>query len=439
MILIDEALAEIDARAARPVYLITGEEYLVRRASDEIVGRLVPKAVAALNVSILEGASPAEVTSELLTLPMFRGNKVVVVREPEFLAPKTGRKHALSAVREAWQEGRRDAAVRRALALAARAGWGPDKLDPTAAGSPSAEEWKRELDVELAEADVAFLKEVAAYAREQGLVASGAETSGLEEAIEKGLPAGHHLVIEATLLDRRSSLAKKCEKAGALLSREVEADVRKLSLADVVREVLEPLHKQLSPRGEQKLKDLCGGSMRLVHNELEKLAAYVGDRATIDEADVEELVLRTREGEFFALSDALFRRDAAAAIEYLERALAQGDVPLRLLASIASAVRRLLEERERLDHRRGEPPRMSYREFASKEFPRLAEEMTARGKKAPHPFAAYNAMQAALGFSIQDLVRAHAFVAEADLLLKTSAQPRLVLESLAWRICGTRG
>ena len=100
-----EVLREIDAKKARPIYLLTGEEYLVRRTSDEIVSRLVPKSQAALNVSILEGAGPGEVARDLTTIPMFRGNKVVLVREPEFLAPKKGRQHALASVREAWNEG----------------------------------------------------------------------------------------------------------------------------------------------------------------------------------------------------------------------------------------------------------------------------------------------------------------------------------------------
>ncbi len=433
-----EVLAEIDAKKARPVYLLTGEEYLVRRTSDEIVSRLVPKSQAALNVSILEGAGATDVARDLTTIPMFRGNKVVLVREPEFLAPKKGRQHALASVREAWNEGRRDAAAKRALALAARAGWGADRLDPGADGAPTREDWKRELDIDLADADVAFLRDVAQYCRDRGLAVPEGATRSLEEVLEKGLPPGHHLVIEAQAIDRKGTLFKLCERVGAVLDRAVERDVKHLSIAETVAEVLRPLNKRLAPRAEERLKDLCGGSMRLIHSELEKLAAYVGDRATIEEADVEELVLRSREDDFFELSNALFARDAAALIRYFERALDQGDAPLRLHAALATQVRRLLEERERCNRRPRSPGRMTYRDFQGAEFPSIADAAKAAGKKPPHPFAAYNVMMAALRFSLAELVQAHAALADADLALKSSADSRMVLESLAWTICGLR-
>ncbi|MFN7132634.1 MAG: hypothetical protein ACK4N5_11175, partial [Myxococcales bacterium] len=110
----DAILEQIDAGKAPPVFLLTGEEFLVRKLSDEIVARLLPKAMAGLNLSVMEGASPAEVARDLATIPMFRGRKVVVLREPEFFAPKKGRADALSKIKEAWNGGRRRAAANRA-------------------------------------------------------------------------------------------------------------------------------------------------------------------------------------------------------------------------------------------------------------------------------------------------------------------------------------
>ncbi len=76
-------LKAIEDGKASPIYLVTGEEFLVRKAADEIVARLVPKAVAGLNLAIHEGASASEVARDLATVPMLRGRKVVVVRDPE--------------------------------------------------------------------------------------------------------------------------------------------------------------------------------------------------------------------------------------------------------------------------------------------------------------------------------------------------------------------
>lgn len=438
MIEIEQALAEIDAHKPRPVYLLVGEEYLVRRAGEAIVMRLVPKARASLNVSILEGAGPADVARDLTTVPMFRGTKVVVLREPEFFAPRKARAHAFAAVREAWTEGRRDAAARRLLALAARAGWGPDRLDPTADGAPSAADWKRELDVELADADVAFLKEVAQHCKARGLTAPESATTALEDVLARGLPAGHHLVVEASAIDTRSPLVRLCEKAGAIVDRKVERELKSLSISEPVADVLAPLGKRLEPMAEARLKDLCGGSMRRVRSEVEKLAAYVGERLAITVADVDELVLRAREGDWFELSNAFSHRDAAAAVACLDRALAQGDPPLMLLGSLASSVRRLLDERERCDRRPAPPGLPSFAEFKRSELPAVEKAAKAAGKKLPHPFAAYQLMQAALRYTRSELLRAHAQLAAADLALKSSANGRLVLEALAWSVCGTR-
>ncbi|MFL5351557.1 MAG: DNA polymerase III subunit delta, partial [Archangium sp.] len=127
---IEDVLDEVKAGKVHPLYLLWGEEYLVRRGADELVKALLPDASAGLNFAVLDAGSPREVASELATLPLFPGRKVVLVRDPEFLAPKKGRGDALGKAREAWKAGKRKEGARRLLALAARAGWGVDQLDP---------------------------------------------------------------------------------------------------------------------------------------------------------------------------------------------------------------------------------------------------------------------------------------------------------------------
>ena len=136
---LDDVLEEAKAGNGASLYLLAGEEFLVRKGADDLVKRLVPDASAGLNFAVMDGASPREVAQELATLPLFPGPKVVLVRDPEFLAPKKGRGDALGKARDAWKAGRRKEGARRLLALAARAGWGPSELDPSAPGAPSPE------------------------------------------------------------------------------------------------------------------------------------------------------------------------------------------------------------------------------------------------------------------------------------------------------------
>jgi DNA polymerase-3 subunit delta len=429
MSLNDSLLKNIEAGKAPAVYLITGEEFLVRKTSDEIVAALLPKAMAGLNLAIHEGSSPAEVARDLATAPMFRGRKVVVVREPEFLAPKKGRPDALNKIKEAWSGGRRKVAANRALALFARAGWGADQL---AAPDPGA--ISRELEIELADADVAFLSEVGAFCKAEGLSAPEGDTGALERLLEKGVPKDHHLVIEAVHLDSRGTLAKLCAKAGLLVERRVERELRKLDIHDAAVEALAPFKKRLEPAAEKLLKDLCGGNMRLLQSELQKLALFVGDKASISAAEVELLVRRAREDEFRELSDSLGARDLKAALRYLGTALDQDEPALKIHGAMASIVRRLLEDRVRWG-KLGFGPRTGQREFEAKGIPVLEEEAQARKAKVPHPYVAWLGFQASMRYEVPELVRAMLAIAAADVSLKSGGSGQLVLESLAMKLC----
>ncbi|MGZ6072243.1 MAG: DNA polymerase III subunit delta, partial [Myxococcaceae bacterium] len=84
-------LAEVKAGKVRPLSLCWGAEFLVRRDAEALAQAVVPEAATGLNFAVLDVASPREIAAELMTLPLFPGRKVALVRDPEFLAPKKGR------------------------------------------------------------------------------------------------------------------------------------------------------------------------------------------------------------------------------------------------------------------------------------------------------------------------------------------------------------
>jgi DNA polymerase-3 subunit delta len=175
--------------------------------------------------------------------------------------------------------------------------------------------------------------------------------------------------------------------------------------------------------------------MRLVQSELEKLALYV-DGPLIQIADIELLVGRAREEEFLELSDALQKRDLVAATRYVGDALEQGVHGLPLLGAIASIVRGLLENADRLQRFAGGSLPRSYDAFKSGVFSRIEEEAKANKSKVPHPYAAFLGMQAAAKYGKSALLKALAACAEADLALKSSGDNKLILERLLWTVCG---
>jgi DNA polymerase-3 subunit delta len=433
---IDDVLDEAKAGKVLPLYLLWGEEYLVRRGADELVKVLLPDASAGLNFAVLDAGSPREVAQELATLPLFPGRKVVLVRDPEFLAPKKGRGDALGKAREAWKAGKRKEGARRLLALAARAGWGVDQLDPSARGAPSVDQWKEELNVDLAEADLTFLKEVATFCREERITAPEGDASALLELFQKGVPRGHALVLAASEVDAKSPLVKLAADKGRVVERKVAARHKDLEIEPLAEEFLRPFKKKLGKGAAEQLKERIGGNVRLLQSELEKLATYA-EGATIESSDVSLLVAHTREEEFFELSEALQNRNLKGALDYTMDAMGQGVHGLQLLGAVASIVRGMLENHERLEKYAGGSMPRSFPDFKARVFPRIEEEAKAAKGKAPHPYAAFLGMQGAGRYKRRELLDALVACAEADLALKSSASSKLVIERLLWTVCGS--
>ena len=92
--------------------------------------------------------------------------------------------------------------------------------------------------------------------------------------------------------------------------------------------------------------DIERGEMtRVADGELRKLATYAGDRP-IGVEDVEALTIDSRPASVFAITNAIDRREPAAAADALRRALADGQPGLRILASLAGRVSDLIVARD---------------------------------------------------------------------------------------------
>jgi DNA polymerase-3 subunit delta len=244
-------------------------------------------------------------------------------------------------------------------------------------------------------------------------------------------------MLAASEVDAKNPLLKLASSSGRLVERKVAARVKDLDMAGVVRELLAPLGKRLGPGAEEALKDRVGGNMRQLQSELEKLAVYA-DGNVISADDVRMMVSKSREDDFFELSEALQKRNLAAALRYVNDALGQDKHPLMVLGALTSNTRTLLENHERARKLVNGPFRMSFNEFKSRLFPQIEREAKESKGRAPHPFAVYAGMQAAMGYSRNELLEGLVSCADADLALKSSGNGRLVLEGLLIKLCGPR-
>ncbi len=113
---------------------------------------------------------------------------------------------------------------------------------------------------------------------------------------------------------------------------------------------------EIQPRAAALLAQRIGGAVwesdiergeqtRVADSELRKLALHADDRAVAVE-DVELLTAETRPASVFAITNAIDRREAAAAADALRRALDAGEPALRILASVAGRVADLLVVRD---------------------------------------------------------------------------------------------
>ena len=94
------------------------------------------------------------------------------------------------------------------------------------------------------------------------------------------------------------------------------------------------------------LANYIGNQLRLLANELAKLATYVGDGGTITVDDVRQLSAQVQEARIFDLTDALAQRNQKQALTILHDLLADGEPPIRLISTIITQVRSLLLVKE---------------------------------------------------------------------------------------------
>jgi len=442
--LLDQALKEIASGAARPLYLVHGEEFLARRAAEALCHALVPEANRDLNLVVVDGsAGGREVAQHLDTVPMFRGTKVVMVEAADVLLAPRDLQKELDRARELWgQKARRRDAARRVLSMVAAAGWTWRELAAQGDSAPTKTRWKKEVGLDPTAEERTFLAEVGAWAGELELKAPRDDQELLTQAVTRGPPPGNHLVLLCEAFEERHPVVRAVVDRGLVLSRQPEQDARKrgyegLDIGQVCAEVLGPLGKRLTPGAQQRLKDRVGAAMRLLAGELEKLALYVGDRPVIEERDVELLVAPYREEEYFELSNAIGDGDAGRAIKLVSDELGRGKAGILVAAGITGVVRRLATEAARYVRIPGALPGrdLSLRDYQATLFPRYVELL---GGKQPNPYGPHQNYLRVRRLGARRLFAALATCAQVDMRLKRGGDAAMELERLLLGLCGQR-
>jgi DNA polymerase-3 subunit delta len=163
---------------------------------------------------------------------------------------------------------------------------------------------------------------------------------GLEKYLQK--PAKNSvLVLDVKTWPKTTRLAKAVPKIG------LELECAPLSGSDLVRWIAETaknVHsKSLTRETAGLICELAGDDLGLLEQELAKLSAYVGDRKSIEIADVQTLVGGWATETTWAIAAAVRRGETGKALDLLNQLLDAGESPHKILGGLTFVFRRLAQ------------------------------------------------------------------------------------------------
>ena len=163
------------------------------------------------------------------------------------------------------------------------------------------------------------------------------------------------LVFECEAPDKRKKLCQALMKLTGAVSFDTLSDAR---LAQWMNQTLKPLGKKMDAQACAQLAFTSGRDLTMLHGELQKLAAYAGDRTTITQEDIERVATHTAECTVFAMVDALVDGQAQQAFSLLSVLLESGEERLGVLALITRQYRQMMYAKDMMDSRMPQPQMM---------------------------------------------------------------------------------
>jgi len=263
---------------------------------------------------------------------------------------------------------------------------------------------------------------------------------------------GVRVLVTAGKTDRRKVFFKTVEKIGAVeayaapsLEDKDWVDRMEETALRVVRE----WNKRIDDEALGELAHAVGPNVPLMHNEVEKLCLYVGDRKDIEARDVRAIVSTCKQARAFALADAVGNRDLGVALQRLDEEFwtMQFDrkkSAVGLLAGLTSKLRTMLLLQELTREGLLKEGTGTYQAFKS-QIDRIPQERLPEERpynpRAIHPFVLFNSLPHARRYSTEELIRAMQAALEANRRLVSSGmEEKLVMQQLIIQIIGeTKG
>jgi len=232
------------------------------------------------------------------------------------------------------------------------------------------------------------------------------------------LPPFTRLVfVESKSLARNHPILASARNSGEAYVREFKP-LRGGELQDWIRRKSREKRANISRDAVSMLVSFVGPNLRLLDQELEKLAGLVNYSRPITGDDVKALVTAARDNNVFALVDALGLRNRARAVQQLQELVASGASALYLLAMMARQVRLILSVKD-LVQEKG-----------------LGLDEIRRELRISREFIVRKLLRQAEWFSVGELERIQRRMLDIDQAIKTGQiEGHLALELLVVEIC----
>ena len=338
-----------DSRPAQ-VYLIYGEEVLCKAAFKKLLDTLVPVDRHRFNYEPVDDATGGvyEAIEKLNTFSLLSGPKVVGLLEPRLFdsGPDAGR--ILRSARQAHAAGNMSRAAADLLRFMALSNLTFEDL------SGANRQQGLRAAAELLDDD-GWLDDILAFCQANGRVVPppADSESALCRALEKGFPAGNHLLITVDTIDKRKKLFKMIRELGVVVDcsvptgdRKSDKKIQEAVLLETMNAVLAESGKSIDRDAFTALQEMTGFNIRAFTVNVEKLVNFVGDRPQITRSDIVAALQRTKKDPVYALTGAVAARNLEDALFYLSTLMSEGlDAmrPEQILVAILNQIQKTFE------------------------------------------------------------------------------------------------
>jgi DNA polymerase-3 subunit delta len=432
----------------RDLYLIYGEEFLVKEEVRKLVAKVLPNDLRVANLITLDGSNLhlGNLSSMLFTPSLFGGDRVIVVEQTGVFAGRADQRKMASKAIESWKSGRRSTSLTALARLLSSSGIDLGRIQ-------EGNDWIGELLGERVPVDdhEIMIAIARALIAEGTTIGGGTDEHALDELIRSRFPEGTVLVFTAEAVDTRKKIFKSLSERGTVIECTVReqkygSGLEKSFFGKHVRNALKQKGKTISPDALEAMYVRSGKGLRRLHGELDKLVAFLGEREKVTAEDVKNVFADFHEAAFFDLTDALRTADIRKCLPALHENLKIVAHPLQTLGVIAAEVRRLMLARELLFTvlRPSWRPDMSYEVFVPvlakvrEEHPGLLKKSRFR-LLSTSDYPLYLLLKVAQKLPLAKLVGIMEVILEADVMLKStrlgSRSPQSILENVVFTLC----